>query len=980
MAARKTAKNQNQALFQGFADPDPSEASPQAESAPLGAGGGDAGSGLPDEVVRRAELGELSPEANSDGSPGGSEESFDPPNLAGKKVWVIDANSLIFQVFHAIPEMTSPKGQPVNALFGFTRDLIYLLEVKKPDYLFCAFDLSEPTFRHQQFADYKGTRSECPTELIPQFPLIRQMIAAFNIPILEHPDYEADDALATIAQLSEELGGECYVVSADKDCRQLLSDRVKIFNLRKNSTYDAAALLTDWGVRPEQVVDFQALVGDSVDNVPGVPQIGPKAAKELLEKYGSLDGIYEHVDEISGAARKKTLIENKDKAYLSQMLARLERRMPLAVDWRAARVRGIDAAAAVALGNEFGFHRLTQQMRTLPAATAAPKAPAPAWVVDYQTIDTPEKLQTLTAAMAAQLRLSVDTETTSVTATQAELVGVSVAWEAGMGYYIPVKGPTGEQTLPLEMVVAALKPILENPAIAKVGQNLKYDQIVLRGVGIRLQGVTFDTLLAAYLLDAGERNHNLDELAQRYLNHTNITIESLIGSGKNQRRMDEAPVKDVTHYAAEDADVALRLVDLLEPRLAEQGLTDLFRTVEMPLVDVLVDLECTGIRINPERLAELSARYTARMAELEREIYAIAGHEFNIASPKQLGAVLFEELKLPVISKTKTGPSTDADVLEELGRRHPLPAKIIEFRQYAKLKGTYVDALPLLVNPRTQRVHCSLHQAVAATGRLSSSDPNLQNIPIRTEEGREIRSAFLPGNANWMLVSADYSQIELRLLAHCSEDPGLLASFAAGEDIHSRVAGQVYGVPLEEVTRDQRRTAKTVNFGILYGQSAFGLAKVLGIPQDEASTFIEGYFAQYPGVERFMSEVLETCARQGYVSTILGRRRAINGVRTNGGRQRNLAERTAINTVIQGSAADLIKLAMINVHRRLQKEFAEAKMLLQIHDELLFETPASEQNRLIAMVRDEMQNVMQLKVPLQVDVKVGKNWAETEVV
>lgn len=980
MAARKTAKNQNQALLQGFADLDPSEATPDPKSAPLGAGVGDDDSGLPDDVVRQAELGQLAPEVNSDAASLGDEESFDPPDLKGKKVWVIDANSLIFQVFHAIPEMTSPKGQPVNALFGFTRDLMYLLEVKKPDYLFCAFDLSEPTFRHQQFTDYKGTRSECPTELIPQFPLIRQMIAAFNIPILEHPDYEADDALATIAQLSEELGGECYVVTADKDCRQLLSDQVKIFNLRKNSTYDASALMADWGVRPEQVVDFQALVGDSVDNVPGVPQIGPKAAKELLEKYGTLDGIYEHVEEICGAARKKTLIENKDKAYLSQMLVRLERRMPLAIDWRAARVRGIDAAASVALGNEFGFHRLTQQMRTLPAATAAPKAATPAWVVDYQTIDTPEKLQTLTAAMSAQPRLSVDTETTSVTATQAELVGVSIAWEAGTGYYIPVKGPAGEQTLPQEMVVAALRPILENPTIAKVGQNLKYDQIVFRGVGINLQGVAFDTLLAAYLLDAGERNHNLDELAQRYLNHTNITIESLIGSGKNQRRMNEAPVKDVTKYAAEDADVALRLVDLLEPRLAEQGLTELFRTVEMPLVDVLVDLECTGIRINPERLAELSARYTVRMAELEQEIYAIAGHEFNIASPKQLGTVLFEELKLPVISKTKTGPSTDADVLEELGRQHPLPAKIIEFRQYAKLKGTYVDALPLLVNPRTQRVHCSLHQAVAATGRLSSSDPNLQNIPIRTEEGREIRSAFLSGHADWMLVSADYSQIELRLLAHCSEDPGMLASFAAGEDIHTRVAGQVYGVPLEQVTRDQRRTAKTVNFGILYGQSAFGLAKVLGIPQDEASRFIEGYFAQYPGVERFMTGVLEDCARDGYVSTILGRRRAISGVRTNGGRQRNLAERTAINTVIQGSAADVIKLAMIHVHRRLQNEFAEAKMLLQIHDELLFETPASEQDRLIAMVRDEMQSVMQLKVPLQVDVKLGKNWAETEVV
>ena len=907
-------------------------------------------------------------------------ESSDPPDLTGKTVWVIDANSLIFQVFHAIPEMTSPKGEPVNAVFGFTRDLLYVLEVKKPDYVFCAFDLSEPTFRHQQYDDYKAHRSECPPELIPQFPLIRRMITALNIPIIEHPAYEADDGLATVARLTEDLGGTCVIVSSDKDCRQLLSEKVSIYNLRKNQTYDATALMADWGIRPEQVVDFQAMVGDSVDNVPGVPQIGPKAAKDLLDAYGSLDGIYEHIEEIKAAARKKTLVENKDKAYLSQMLARLEQHAPIAIDWRAARVRGIDAATAVALGTELGFHRLTQQMRTLPAATPAPKAPAAQWKVDYRNVDTPELLAELVAEMGKQTRISLDTETTNVRASEADLVGLSFAWEAGRGYYVPVRGPAGERVLPQDDVLRALRPILENPAIEKVGQNLKYDWIVLRGAGIDLQGVSFDTLLAAYLLDAGERNHNLDELAQRYLNHTNITIESLIGTGKNQKRMDEAPVASVALYAAEDADVALRLVDLLEPKLSEQELEPLFRDVEIPLVEVLVDLEATGIRIDPARLGELSERYTKRMAELEAEIHTIAGHPFNIASPKQLAQVLFEELGLPVISKTKTGPSTDADVLEELARQHELPAKIIEYRQYAKLKGTYVDALPLLVNQRTGRVHCSLHQAVAATGRLSSSDPNLQNIPIRTVEGREIRSAFLAGHDDWVLLSADYSQIELRLLAHCSEDAGLLASFAAGEDIHTRVAGQVYGVPLEQVTRDQRRTAKTVNFGILYGQSAFGLAKVLGIPQEEASRFIEGYFAQYPGVERFMQGVLETCAKQGYVSTLLGRRRAINGVRTNGGRQRNLAERTAINTVIQGSAADLIKLAMINAYRRLGRDFRQSKMLLQIHDELLFETPLDERDRLAAAVREEMTNVMQLKVPLVVDVKVGKTWAETETV
>lgn len=907
--------------------------------------------------------------------PGTSEPNTAP--LAGKTVWVVDANSLIFQVFHAIPEMTGPAGEPVNAVFGFTRDLLFLLETKKPDYWICAFDRSEPTFRHVRYPEYKAHRSECPPELIPQFPNIRRMIEALGMPIVEHPDFEADDVLATVAHQTEEQGGECFLVTADKDARQLLSDRVKIFNVRKQQIYDAAALAVDWGVRPDQVVDFQALVGDSVDGVPGVPQIGPKAAKDLLEKYDTLDGLYAHVDEISGAARKKTLVENKDKAYLSQELVRLERQMPLEIDWSRARAGQVNAAAAVALCTEFGFHGITQKFRGYQGAAA----PRDDWQADYRTVATVPELQALVEQMQQQPRLSVDTETTHVSATWCELVGYSFSWKAGEAYYVPVRVPAGEPAIDPVVAADMLRPVLENPAIAKVGQNLKYDQIAMRSAGIELQGVTFDTLLAAYLLDAGERNHNLDELAARHLGHANIKIESLIGTGKNQKTMDQVPVADITKYAAEDADVALRLVDVLEPKLNTTGeLAKLFRDVEVPLVGVLADLESAGIRVDVTRLAELSGRYAEEMARIEREIYTLAGHEFNIASPKQLAAVLFDELKLPVITKTKTGPSTDADVLEELASLHPLPAKIVEFRQYAKLKGTYVDALPQLVNPRTGRVHCSLHQAVAATGRLSSSDPNLQNIPIRTETGREIRSAFLPGRDDWLLLSADYSQIELRILAHYSEDPGLLAAFAAGEDIHTRVAAEVYGVTQAEVTREQRRAAKAVNFGIVYGQSPFGLAKTLGIPQDEAAQFIDRYFARYSGVERFMAGVLVDCARDGYVSTILGRRRAIRGVRVGAGRQRNLAERTAINTVIQGSAADLIKLAMIQVQRRLRDELPQATMLLQIHDELLFETPPEHREALAKLVREAMSSVLTLRVPLQVDVKIGRNWAETEAV
>lgn len=896
---------------------------------------------------------------------------------AGTSTWVIDANSLIFQVFHAIPEMTSPQGQPVNAVFGFARDLLYLLETKKPDFWICAFDLNEPTFRHTRYPEYKAHRSECPPELIPQFPLIRKLVEAMGLPIIEHADFEADDVLATVAARTEEQGGDCFLVTADKDARQLLSDRVKIFNVRKQQVYDGAALATDWGVRPDQVVDFQALVGDSVDGVPGVPQIGPKAAKDLLTQYDTLDGVYAHVEEITAKARKATLIENRDKAYLSQELVRLERNMPIEMDWLKAQAGQVDGAACVALCTELGFHGITSRFRNYEGA----KPKQEDWQATYKTVATEAELRSLVEQMQSQPRLSVDTETTHVSPTWAELVGYSFSWQPGEAYYVPVRAPAGEPQIEPALAADILRPVLENAAVGKVGQNLKYDQIALRSAGIELQGTVFDTLLAAYLLDAGERNHNLDELALRHLNHTNITIESLIGTGKNQITMDQVPVAKISDYAAEDADVALRLVDVLEPKLRDTGtLEKLFRDVEVPLVGVLADLESAGIRVDASRLNELSARYTEEMARIEKEIYALAGKEFNIASPKQLQVVLFEELKLPVISRTKTGPSTDADVLEELASHHPLPAKIVEYRQFAKLKGTYVDALPQLVNPRTGRVHCSLHQAVAATGRLSSSDPNLQNIPIRTAAGREIRSAFLPGQDDWILLSADYSQIELRVLAHYSGDERLCAAFAAGEDIHTAVAAEVNGVAIDQVTREMRSAAKAVNFGIIYGQSAFGLAKALGIKQDEAAAFIENYFGKYPGVERFMQQVLIDCDRDGFVSTILGRRRAVRGVRTDGGRQRNLAERTAINSVIQGSAADLIKLAMIAVHRRVQKELAPAKMLLQIHDELLFETPLEHQGALAELVRTEMTGVMQLNVPLVVDVKVGKNWAETEAV
>ncbi|MEX2112047.1 MAG: DNA polymerase I [Pirellulales bacterium] len=897
----------------------------------------------------------------------------EPACLQGETVWIVDANSLIFQVFHALPEMTSPQGEPVSAVFGFARDMLYLLEQKKPTYLFVAFDGPERTFRHELYEAYKANRDEMPSDLVPQYEPIERLLAALNVPVLSYESYEADDLLATVAHRTNELGGQCFIVSADKDCRQLITDLVKVYNVRKDQLYDAAALKVDWQIRPDQVVDFQALVGDSVDNVPGVPLIGPKVAGEYLQKFDSLDVLLARADELPKGKRKDNLIAMREQALLSRELVRLDRHVPVEIDWDAARVGGVNSAALVELFTELGFHGLKDKFATLPERVSEE-----AWGANYQLIATPQRLQWLVEQMSQQPCISFDTETTSVWPRWAEIVGYSFAWQPGQGYYVPVRAPAGEPCLDPSQTLEVLRGVLENPDIHKVGQNLKYDMIVLRAAGVEVAGARFDTMVASYLLDAGERNHNLDELSLRYLQHPTIKIHELIGSGKNQKRMDEVPLAQITDYAAEDADVAWRLRPPLAERLKESQLQKLFDEVEMPLVEVLVELESNGIKVDTGLLAALSQKYGHRVAELEKEIHELAGREFNIGSPKQLQQILFDEQKLPMVKRTKTGGSTDADVLEELARLHPLPAKIIEYRQYAKLKNTYVDALPQMVHPQTGRVHASFNQVVAATGRLSSSDPNLQNIPVRTDSGREIRAAFLPGHEGWKLLAADYSQIELRVLAHFSQDGTLCESFARDEDIHARVAGEVYGVPLDQVTSAMRRSAKAVNFGVIYGQSAFGLARQLNIEQEEAARFIDAYFDRYPGVEVFLERILEECPKTGYVSTILGRRRAIRGIRQGAGRQRNLPERTAINTVIQGSAADLIKLAMIHIHHRLRREKFAAKMLLQIHDELVFEVPPDELDRLAHLVREEMSAVMSLSVPLKVDLKSGDNWADCQ--
>lgn len=889
-----------------------------------------------------------------------------PESLAGKTVYVIDSFSLIYQVFHAMPEMTSPSGLPVGAVHGFTRDLLDLLENRRPDFLLCAFDYPAETFRHELFPQYKAERPEMPHDLQPQIGLIREMLHAMAIPAIELRGYEADDLLATVAAEVERLGGECYLVTADKDCRQLISEHTKMLNIRKGEIYDAASLMQTWGIRPDQVVDFQSLVGDPTDGVPGVPLVGPKLAKELLTQFGTLENLYDHLAEVAGQKRRENLVAHREQALVSRELVRLRRDVPLAVDWSAARTGQMDATRVAAMCERFGFRRLAERL-----AKFTGQKPGAAWTAMCHQVVSDSEFETLLTTIAPVERVAVWMEIAGDKPHEQTLQRVAVAVGGDEAWCLRTTGlrPTEEEPPFLER----LQRLFDAIGKRGVGHDLKRYWNWLQASGRRLPDGFHDLMVADYLLHAGQRSHDLPELAARYLQ---VPPES-IGTARPSSAID-LPDAIMANRAA----VIGKLDPLLAADLHREQLDSLYQDVELPLIEVLSSIEMTGIRIDVARLQGLSARLASRLAELESEIYALAGSRFNLDSPMQLSKVLFDDLGLRCVKRTKTGRSTDAEVLEELAAEHPLPARIVEYRQLAKLKNTYADALPQAVSKVTGRIHTTLKQDVAATGRLSSHDPNLQNIPIRTSLGAEIRAAIIPGEPGWKLLAADYSQIELRVLAHYCGDEALRKAFARDEDIHRRVAAEVYAVSPDAVTSEMRRTAKAVNFGILYGQSAFGLAKSLGIDTGEADEFIQAYFARYPGVDAFMNGVLEEAARNGFVQTILGRRRLIQGVRSaarrGDSRQRNLPERLAINTIIQGSAADLIKLAMLGVYRRLQREKRQARLLLQIHDELLFEVPAADQSALAGLVVEEMSRVGSLSVPLKVDVKVGDNWAECE--
>ncbi len=968
------------------------------------------------------------------------------PAPAGS-LYLLDAHGMIFQMFFGVGGMNAPDGRPSNAVFGVTRSLMNLYD-RGAAYLIATLDHKEPTFREKLDATYKAHRDPPPPDLITQEPMIKQVMEAMGIPFLIMPGYEADDIMATVSAEAAARGLDVFLCTSDKDCRQLVTDKVKMLNLRKDyEVLDAAGVLADWGVRPDQVVDFQSLVGDSVDNIPGVPGVGPKTAAKWIQELGSLDAIIANPDKVSGGPKTKQALKDaiaNGKLAMSRQLVALDRHVPLTFDWEGWKRREWDGQRLLELFHEFGFRTFAERVRrTLtnsgekknavaletaglaPASSTAetgraggvspprkgkartrgadaPRSPSlfdtlmeeetPSGVSEpepsdnwnfegYKLVNTSTAFEQFLAELKVQPAFVFDLETTGLDPLQSEIVGYAFCWEATKAHYLPVRAPKEDAKLDPDTTLAALKPIFENPAVEKRNHNIKFDQIVLSANGVKLAGVAGDSMIAHYLLHPGALTHGLDDLTREYLGHKNIKIGELIGKGKKQTTMDKVSAAIVGKYACEDADTAFQLAAKLEPELVRDGFRDLYEKLELPLVRVLAELEETGIRVDVPYLTKLGVEMGVEIAGIEKEIYGLAGHEFNIASLRELQKVLFDELKLPIQKRTgiKNEPSTDQESLERLAALgHVLPRRLVAYRQVTKLKNTYVDVLPAIANPKTGRVHTSFNQAAAETGRLSSSDPNLQNIPTRSEQGAQLRKAFIP-REGWTLVTADYSQIELRLLAHFSEDETLRAAFEANRDVHTAVAAQIFKVTEEEVTKSQRGMAKTVNFGVLYGMSATGLSVRLAIPRKEAEEFIDKYFARYPKVLDYQQRLLANARKTGVVSTILGRQRkfARETFSPNSRyRSRATVDREAINMEIQGSAADLLKKAMLAVHDQLKAQKLQAKMLLTVHDELVFEAPPNEVAALAALARAEMTGAMKLDVPLSVDVAAGPNWLD----
>ncbi|TET42634.1 MAG: DNA polymerase I [Elusimicrobia bacterium] len=886
--------------------------------------------------------------------------------MAKKKLYLIDGNAYIHRAFHALPPLTNSSGRMVNAVYGFTRMLLKILRQEKPDYIAVCFDFPAPTFRHKEFAEYKATRKETPDELKEQIPLVHKIVKALNIPVFEKQGYEADDLIGTLSGKASKEGIETVIVTGDKDALQLVDDSVKVLNETKNILYTEKIVKEKMGVSPGQITELMGLMGDASDNVPGVLGVGPKTGTELIQEFGSLENLYQNLSKVKGKLKEK-LEKGKEKAFLSRRLVTLVKDIPVEVDIRECQVGESNREELLKLLQELEFKGLIVEL--IPQEEKHK--------INYKGIFNQKEFEALLEELEKAPLVSLDLETTGTDPMRAAIVGISFALEPYIAFYIPVAHSYlgVPKQLEKKYVLERLKPILENSKIKKYGQNIKYDLIVLKREGIDLQGVYFDSMIASYVLNPSKMNHNLGDIALEYLNYKMTPTSELIGKGKKAITMDMVEVERVIHYACADADIVLRVAQIMERELKDKELDKLFYEVEMPLLEVLAEMEMNGVIIDMDYLAQLSQDFSVRLKEEQKEIYKSSGQEFNINSPKQLSFILFEKLKLPVVRRTKTGPSTSGEVLLQLAEKHKLPFLIIEYRELQKLKSTYIDAFPGMVNPRTGRLHTSFNQTVTATGRLSSSKPNLQNIPIRTEEGRKIRCAFIP-DKGCLFVSADYSQIDLRVLAHISGDESLRDAFLHNEDIHRRTASEIFGVPQKEVTPELRRIAKTVNFGLSYGMSPYGLSKDLEISQTEAKKYIDSYFKKYKGVKDYIKKTIIQARKDEFVTTLLNRRRYLPEINSKNGNVRGFAERTAINTPIQGTSADIIKVAMIRITQKLKAKGLKAKMSLQIHDELLFEVPEGEVDELSRLAKEEMEIAVSLDVPVVVDIKKGKNWRD----
>ncbi len=899
-----------------------------------------------------------------------------------KRLFLIDGYAMLYRAHFAMirnPLITS-KGVHTSALFGFTNQVLRLIREEKPDFLTAVFDTSKKTFRHERYPEYKATREKMPEEMREQLPYLWEILKGMRIPNLALEGYEADDIIGTLAKREEKKGVDVYIVSGDKDFMQLVTDHVLLYAPGGRNmvmkVYGPAEVEEKWGLPPSKIIDLLGLMGDSSDNVPGVRGVGEKSAVKLIKEYGSLEAALEAAEKVTNKRVRNGLLECHDLALLSKELVTIDTHVDIDIDPEKMLLEPFDPEILLPLFKDLEFMGLINQLGAYIDGdlTAEPEEDRPA--KNYYTVTNADELKALTDVWRKAKWLSVDLETTSTDPMLADIVGLSFATEPDEGIYIPIQYP--EKTKPdfgdddLAVVLSIIKPVLEDPKIRKTGQNIKYDALILKRNGVDVNGIEFDTMIAAHLLNPDSRSYKLDNLSLESLNYSMVPITDLIGTGRDQKLMNEVPLESVSYYAAEDADIALQLTAIYEKRLKNEELYDFFHKVEKPLIAVLIEMERQGAYVDANRLKAMSDDFHTQLDQLSKEIQDIAGEEFNLNSTQQLAAILFDKLGLPKIKAR----STAEEVLHKLMEFHELPGKILNYRKLNKLVSTYLDPLPSYIHPETGRIHSSFNQTVAATGRLSSSNPNFQNIPVRNEEGREIRKAFCAQESGWQILSADYSQIELRIMAHLSQDPGLVSAFQNGEDVHARTASLVFGVPLDDVQPDMRRTAKVVNFGIMYGAGPFRMSQELGIPMGEGRKLIETYFDRYSGIRNYIDTTLEQARTKHFVSTMLGRRRSVWDITSDNRQHREAAERMATNMPIQGTAAEMIKLAMIHIHEELQQRKMRSKMILQIHDELLFEAPIDEMDELEKMVVDRMEKALPLSVPVVVDCGVGDSWYE----